>query len=121
VVKYDEKKIDRLLNNEEIIRNKLKIGSVVKNARVFIDIQKEYGSFDAFIWKYVDDKQIKNCYNTIKEIPPKTPLSDRISKDLKKRGMSFVGSTIIYAFMQSIGMVNDHTVDCFRYDEVGKL
>lgn len=115
IVNYDEKKIEKLLQNEGIIRNRLKINSVVKNAKVFLKIQKEFGSFDNYIWSFTNYKQIKNNFKSIKEIPVKTDISDKISKDLKKRGMSFVGSTIIYAFMQAVGIVNDHTQDCFKF------
>lgn len=115
IIKYDEEKIQELILNPQIIRNKLKIRSVVKNAKVFIEIQKEFGSFDKYIWKFVNYKQIKNKFETIKDLPAKTKLSDEISKDLKERGMTFIGSTIMYAYMQSIGMVNDHTKNCFKY------
>ncbi len=113
VAKYDDKKIAELLQDEGIVRNKLKVNSAVKNAKVFIEIQKEFGSFSEYIWGFVNGKPIKNNFKDIAEIPAKTELSNTISKDLKKRGMSFVGSTIIYAFMQAIGMVNDHQTDCF--------
>lgn len=112
---YDEGKIQQLLGNEGIIRNRLKVRSVVKNAQVFIDIQKEWGSFDQYIWHFVNRKPIENQHKTLDDVPAKTEVSDNISKDLKKRGMSFVGSTIIYAYMQAIGLVNDHTVDCCCY------
>lgn len=115
VINYDQEKVARLMENKDIIRNRLKIESAIRNARAFKVVQKEYGSFDSFIWSYVDNEPIKNHYATLKEIPANTPLSDTISKDLKKRGFNFVGSTIIYAFMQSIGMVNDHTKDCYLY------
>ncbi len=115
VAKYDEKKVEELLQNEGIVRNKLKIASAIRNAKVFIEIQKEFGSFDNYIWAFVDNKSIKNHRKTIKDFPAKTELSDTISKDLKKRGMNFVGSTIIYAVMQAIGMVNDHMVGCFKH------
>lgn len=113
VAKYTEKEVERLLNDKGIIRNKLKINSAIKNAKVFIEIQKEFGSFSKYIWAYVNHKPIENQYQTIAEVPVTTPLAEKISKDLKKRGMSFVGATIMYAFMQSVGMVNDHTLDCF--------
>lgn len=118
VAKYDAKKMERLMQDDGIVRNRLKIESAVRNAKVFIEIQKEFGSFDAYIWKFVDGKPIKNKYKSVSELPAKTELSDEISKDLKKRGMNFVGSTIIYAIMQTIGLVNDHQVDCFRYNKV---
>lgn len=118
VAEYGEKKITELLNNEGIIRNRLKIRSAIQNACVFLDIQKEFKSFDKYIWGFVNSKPLRNSFKTLAEIPAKTELSDKISKDLKKRGMNFVGSTIIYAFMQSIGMVNDHKVNCFRYSQI---
>ena len=121
VAQYDEKKIQSLLTNPGIVRNKLKIQSTVKNAQVYLKIIEEFGSFDKYLWSYVDYKPVQNHYTHIKEIPAKTPLSDKISKDLKKRGMSFVGSTIIYAFIQAAGLVNDHITTCFRYKEVLNL
>lgn len=107
-----------LMQNPEIIRNRLKVFSVRKNAIAFIKIQQEFGSFDKYIWDYVGGKPKINNLTSILQIPAKTEISDKISKDLKKRGMSFVGSTIIYAFMQAVGLVNDHTIDCFRYNKV---
>ncbi len=118
VAKYDEKKIQELLNDKGIVRNRLKIASAVRNAKVFMEIQKEFGSFDTYIWGFVDDKPIKNRWKHMSDLPAQTKLSDIISKDLKRRGMNFVGSTIIYAIMQGIGMVNDHRVECFRYNEL---
>jgi DNA-3-methyladenine glycosylase I len=118
ISKYDEKKIQTLLENKSIIRNKLKILSVIKNAIVFLQIQKEFTSFDNYIWSYTNKKVIQNHFNSINQIPSKTELSEKISKDLKKRGMSFVGPTIIYSFMQAVGMVNDHTKDCFRHNQL---
>jgi DNA-3-methyladenine glycosylase I len=118
IVKYNSKKIQILLEDKGIVRNKLKINSVVRNARVFIEIQKEFGSFDRYIWGFVNNKTINNKRKSISEIPANTELSDKISKDLKLRGMNFVGSTIIYAIMQSIGIVNDHEMGCFRYKEL---
>ncbi len=112
---YDEAKIEALMQNANIIRNRLKIKSAITNARQFIKIQEEYGSFDAFIWSYVDRKPIHNHFKSEAEIPAATPLSDKISKDLKKRGFKFAGSTIVYAYMQSIGMVNDHVQSCYLY------
>ena len=112
VSKFTKKDIQRLLNDEGVIRNKLKIASAINNAKQFIKIQKEFGTFDKYIWSFVKNKPIINKYKKLAEIPSTTSLSDEISKDLKKRGFNFVGSTICYAFMQSIGMVNDHTVDC---------
>ena len=114
---YDEEKIQELLANEGIIRNRLKVNAAVTNAKVFLEVQKKYGSFDKFIWAYVDQTPIKNHWEKMEEIPSATPLSDQISRDLKKLGFKFVGSTIIYAFMQATGMVNDHVTDCFIYQE----
>ena len=118
VAKYDNTKRQELLNNEGIVRNRRKIDSSIKNAKIFIQIREEYGSFDNYIWSFVDGKQIDNNFKKLKDVPAKTELSEKISKDLKKRGMNFVGSTIIYAYMQAIGLVNDHTTDCFRYKEI---
>ena len=115
---YNQKKIDSLLQNEGIIRNKLKVKATITNAQAFINIQKEFGSFSKYIWDFVDGKPIKNAIKNYKEAPANTALSDTISKDLKKRGFKFVGSTVIYAHMQATGMVNDHEVNCFRYNEV---
>ena len=115
IAKYDSKKVEQLLLNDGIIRNKLKIASTIQNAKLYLELQKEFGSFDKYIWQFVDFKPVKNNWKSLKEIPPKTNESDAMSKDLKKRGFKFVGSTICYAFMQAVGMVNDHTVDCFRY------
>lgn len=113
-----DSELEKLIQNPEIIRNRLKIFSVRKNAIAVLKIQEEYGSFDKFIWSYVEGKPINNKLASISQIPVKTDLSDKISKDLKKRGMSFIGSTIIYAYMQAVGLVNDHTTDCFRHKEV---
>jgi len=118
VAKYDSKKVQKLLEDEGIVRNRLKIASTIRNAKVFMEIQKEFGSFDKYIWGFVDGKIIKNKWKSMSELPAKTELSDAISKDLKNRGMNFVGSTIIYAVMQTIGMVNDHEVRCFRYNKL---
>jgi DNA-3-methyladenine glycosylase I len=118
VAKYSEEKILGLLQDAGIVRNKLKVRSSVKNAKVFLEIQKEFGSFDKYLWGFVNGKPIKNKFKSEKDLPAKTELSDKLSKDLKKRGMSFVGSTIIYAMMQAVGLVNDHQGDCFRYDQV---
>lgn len=115
VSRYNEKKINELLKNPGIIRNRLKINSAIENAKAFIEIQKEFGSFNKYIWSFTNNKTIKNNFERLSEIPSKTELSDRISKDLKKRGMSFVGSTIIYSYLQAIGIVNDHTKKCFKY------
>ncbi len=118
VAKFDEKKLNDLLLNERIIRNKLKIFSAVTNARAFISIQKEFGSFDSYIWSFVNNKPLVSGWEELSQIPATTKESDSLSKDLKKRGFKFVGSTIIYAHMQACGLVNDHTTDCFRYQEI---
>lgn len=115
VINYDQSRIENLMENKDIIRNRLKIESAIRNAKAFKQVQERYGSFDSFIWSYVNHQPIVNHYANLKEIPANTPLSDTISKDLKKMGFNFVGSTIIYAYMQSIGMVNDHTRDCYLY------
>ena len=118
IASYGENKKLELLSNSAIIRNKLKIGSSISNAKAFLVIQKEYGSFKNYIWNFVDNIPIQNDFESIEHVPSKTYLSDRISKDLKNRGFKFVGSTIIYAFMQAIGVVNDHLVSCFRHNEL---
>ena len=118
VALYNEKKIETLLQDSGIIRNRLKIQAAVTNARAFLEIQAKYPSFDSFIWDFVDGKPIVNTFKSLKELPAKTPLSDTISKELKNKGFKFVGSTIVYAHMQATGMVNDHTTDCFRYEEL---
>jgi DNA-3-methyladenine glycosylase I len=117
---YDEAKKAELLKNEGIIRNRLKIASAVQNANAFLNIQKEFGSFDSYIWNFVDGKPIVNSWKNLSEVPASTTISDAMSKDLKKRGFNFVGSTIMYAFMQACGLVNDHLVSCFRYAEINK-
>jgi len=119
IAKYNQKKEEELLQNAGIIRNRLKVKSSIRNAKVFIEIQKEYGSFDAYIWNFVNNKPIRNCFKNVSEIPVKTELSDAISKELKKKGMNFVGSTIIYAFLEAVGIVNDHVISCYRYSEAG--
>jgi DNA-3-methyladenine glycosylase I len=118
IARYDETKLNELLQNEGIIRNRLKIASAVSNAREFLKIKDEFGSFDSYIWQFVDGKPIVNQWKTPSEVPAKTFISDAISKDLKKRGFNFVGSTIMYAFMQACGLVNDHLTNCFRYGEI---
>jgi len=118
IARYDEKKLNELLLNEGIIRNRLKIASAVSNAKSYLKIKDEFGSFDAYIWQFVDGKPIVNHWKTSAEVPAKTSLSDAMSKDLKRCGFNFVGSTILYAFMQATGMVNDHLTSCFRYREV---
>lgn len=118
ITTYNQQKIDSLLADAGIIRNKLKINATISNARAFMDVQNEFGSFSRYIWNFTDGTPIKNKVKNYKEVPPTTTLSDTISKDLKKRGFKFVGSTVIYAHMQATGMVNDHEVNCFRYNEV---
>ncbi len=118
ITQYNQKKIDTLLQDAGIIRNKLKINATITNAQSFIKIQEEFGSFSNYIWGFVDGKPIKNDFKDYRNAPANTPLSDTISKDLKKRGFKFVGSTVIYAHLQATGMVNDHEVSCFRYNEV---
>lgn len=118
IVKYDQNKIDELLHDRGIIRNKLKINSVVTNAKAFLEVQKEYGSFSTFIWGFVDGKPIQNNWATFADVPTNTKVSDLMSKTLKKKGFKFIGTTICYAFMQAVGMVNDHTIDCFRHKEI---
>ncbi|MEJ2658030.1 MAG: DNA-3-methyladenine glycosylase I [Desulfobacterales bacterium] len=118
VAAYDQQKINALLKDSGIIRNKLKIESAIKNAKAFIEVRKEFGTFNKYIWKFTGNKPIHNGFESLEEIPSKTELSDRISKDLKKRGFKFVGSTIVYAHMQATGMVNDHIKSCFRYKEI---
>lgn len=118
IAKYEQSKIDSLLQDSGIIRNKLKVKATVTNAQAFMKIQEEFGSFSKYIWNFVDGKPITNKLASYKDAPANTPLSDTISKDLKKRGFKFVGSTVIYAHMQATGMVNDHQTDCFRYNEV---
>ena len=115
---YDKGKIEELLSNRGIVRNRLKVEATIQNARAFLALQREFGSFDAYIWQFVNGKPKKNAWKTVKEIPSKTAESDAMSRDLIKRGFKFIGSTICYAFMQAIGMVNDHTIDCFRHHEV---
>ena len=117
VARYTDKKREKLLQNEGIIRNRLKIASAVSNAKAFLKVQKEFGSFDDYIWSFVDGKPITNKWKDSSEIPATSTVSDTISKDLKKRGFNFVGSTIMYAHMQATGMVNDHLVSCFRYKQ----
>ncbi|WP_299060177.1 DNA-3-methyladenine glycosylase I [uncultured Polaribacter sp.] len=115
VALYAENKIQSLLQDKGIIRNKLKIRSAITNAQLFIEVQKEFGSFSKFIWSYVNNQPIINVFHSKEDVPATTELSDKISKDLKKRGFKFVGSTVMYAYMQAIGMVNDHTTNCFKY------
>ena len=118
VSRYSEKTVARLLANPEIIRNRLKINAAITNARAFMQVQQEFGSFDRYIWQFVDGKPIRNAWKEMTDIPASTPASIAMSRDLKKRGFKFVGPTICYAFMQAVGMVNDHVVDCYRYREL---
>jgi len=121
VARYDDIKMEELVQDKSIIRNRQKIAACVNNAKRFLEIQKEFGSFDQYIWGFVDYQPIVNSFTSIKELPPKTELSDEIAADLKKRGFKFVGSTVVYAHMQATGMVNDHLVYCYRYKEVQKM
>jgi len=118
IAKYDARKVKSLLADAGIVRNRLKIASTVLNAQAFLAVQQEFGSFDQYLWRFVGGQPVQNRRKSFKEVPARTPASDAMSKDLLKRGFKFVGSTICYAFMQAIGMVNDHTVDCFRHAEV---
>ncbi|MCK5763002.1 MAG: DNA-3-methyladenine glycosylase I [Clostridiales bacterium] len=120
VSKYDEKKIEELMNNPGVVRNRRKIEASIKNAKVFIEIQNEFGSFDKYIWSFTDGKEVINHFKDVEEIPAKSVLSEIISKDLKKRGCSFLGPVIMYAYLQAVGIINDHIMDCFRYEEVQK-
>ena len=118
VSRFTEKKIEKLLLNPAIVRNKLKVRSTVSNAKAFLEVQKEYGSFDKYIWQFVNNKPIINKWNMMSDLPATSKESDALSKDLKKRGFKFVGSIIMYAHMQAIGLINDHTAGCFRYKEL---
>jgi DNA-3-methyladenine glycosylase I len=121
VARYDARKVALLLADAGIVRNRAKIESAIKNAKAFLDVQSEYGSFDAYQWRFVDGRPLQTRRQGVGDVPASTPESDAMSKDLKSRGFSFVGSTIIYAHMQAVGMVNDHVVDCFRHREIAKL
>jgi DNA-3-methyladenine glycosylase I len=118
IAEYSESKYTSLLQDAGIIRHKLKIRSAIINAQLFMEVQKEFGSFSNFIWSYVAGKPIMNRFQKREDVPATTPLSDKISKDLKKRGFKFVGSTVIYAYLQAIGLVNDHSIDCYKYPKV---
>jgi len=120
ITKYNEQNVEKLMNNEGIIRNKRKIEAAIANARALLKVQKEFGSFDKYIWKFVNYKTIDNKFKELSELPSKTEHSEQMSKDLKKRGFKFIGPTICYAFMQAVGMVNDHMIDCFRYNEINQ-
>lgn len=115
VARFDSRRVAKLLKNEGIVRNRLKVASAVQNAKAFLEVQDEFGGFDPFIWRFIGGKPRVNRWKSFKEVPPKTPESDAMSKDLKKRGFNFVGSTICYAYMQAMGMVNDHLVTCARH------
>jgi len=118
IARYDHRKVQSLMNNAGIIRNRLKIASAIGNAKAFLKVQDEFGSFDAYIWQFTGGSPLVNSRRSVSEVPARTPESDAMSKDLKKRGFSFVGTTICYAFMQATGMVNDHLMGCFRYDQL---
>ena len=121
VASYNDSKLQELLANPGIVRNKLKIQAAIQNARSFLLVQSQFGSFDTYIWQFVGGKPVQNCWRILQEVPATTKESDAMSKELKRLGFTFVGSTICYAFMQAVGMVNDHTVDCFRWKEVRDL
>ena len=121
VATYDERRIVELLGDPGIIRNRLKIRSAINNAQAFLEVRREFGTFSRYIWRFTDGRPIQNTWRTLQELPARTALSDEIASDLKKRGFSFVGSTIVYAHMQATGMVNDHTARCFRHREVRRL
>jgi DNA-3-methyladenine glycosylase I len=118
IARYDDRKVQELLANPEIVRNRLKIRAAIQNARAFLELQSRYGSFDAFLWRFVGGQPMQNAWQTLQEIPASTRESDAVSKELKRQGFTFVGTTICYAFMQAVGMVNDHTVECFRWQEL---
>lgn len=121
IASYTNGDMERLMGDAGIVRNRLKIASAITNAQKFIEIRETFGSFNDYIWKFVDGQMIRNHWPTIKDIPANTPQSDKISRDLKQRGFKFIGTTIIYSFMQSVGMVNDHRVGCFRYEQVNAM
>ena len=118
IAAYDEQKVAELLDNSGIVRNRLKVNAAILNARSYLAIQDEFGSFAAYLWDFVDGKPVQNAWTGLREIPAHTPLSDALSKDLLRRGFKFAGTTICYAFMQAVGLVNDHTVDCYRYSQL---
>ena len=121
VARYSPSRIDKLTADPKIVRNRIKIAAAVKNARAFLAVQKEFGSFDAYCWQFVNGRPRQNRWNSLRQIPTTTAESDAFSRDLKRRGFTFVGSTVIYAHMQAVGMVNDHVVDCYRYRDVRRL
>ena len=118
VARFQEKKILELLNDASIVRNKLKINATINNAQKFIAVQEEFGSFDRYIWRFIDGKPIVNKWKTLKQVPANTALSDKISRDLKQRGFKFLGTTVVYSHLQATGLINDHIVECFRYEEI---
>jgi DNA-3-methyladenine glycosylase I len=120
IARYSQRDVERLLSDPGIVRNRLKIEAAIRNAQGVLNIREEYGSLDAFLWRYVDGVSVQNAWKSSAEAPSQTMASDRMSRDLKRRGFNFVGSTICYAFMQAVGMVNDHTTDCFRHREIAK-
>lgn len=120
IAEYNEEKFNELLNNSGIVRNRRKIEASINNAQKFLEIQSEFGSFDTYIWDFVNNKTIKNEWDNISEVPANTELSSKVSKDLKKRGFRFVGSTVIYSYLQAVGLINDHIKDCFRYNDLLK-
>lgn len=121
VARYSERRVEKLLSNPGIVRNRLKITAAIVNAKAFLEVQKEFGSFDAYLWQFVGGKPKQNAWRSLQQVPARTPESDAISKDLTRRGFRFVGSTICYAFMQAVGLVNDHVVGCFRHAELARL
>lgn len=121
VARFTAKRVEKLLLDPGIVRNRLKVTAAVNNARKFLEVQEEFGDFDSYIWRFVDGRPIRNCWTDQKQVPPSSPQSDALSKDLKQRGFKFVGSTIVYAHMQAVGMVNDHLIGCFRHTQVAKL
>jgi len=121
IAQYDERKVQELLANPEIVRNRLKVQAAIQNAQAFLQVQSDFASFDAFIWQFVDGRPQQHARQSLQEVPASTRESDAMSKELKRRGFTFVGTTICYAFMQAVGMVNDHIVDCFRWQEVQAL
>jgi len=121
IARYSDSKLEKLLHDPSIVRNRLKVFGARKNARAFLDVQQEWGSFSDYIWNFVDGEPIQNRRKSMREVPATSPISDALSKDLKKRGFTFVGSTIMYAHMQATGMVNDHTVDCFRHRDCQQI
>lgn len=121
VARFNRRSVERLLGNPAIVRNRLKVESTIDNARAFLRVQEEHGSFDDFLWGFVEGRPLQNRFRRMSDLPAKTPLSDRLSKELKRRGFRFVGSTICYAYMQAVGMVNDHTTDCFRHTPVAEM